>query len=309
VEDTLALNPMWVEEEEEEECDYCDKKDELISELKGKLAKAEKEIAQLKAAAKDPRDQVEVIKVAYKCNKCQKNFTTKASLIAHTVLFHPKYTFPCQVCKKVFCKKDSLEKHRQVKCKSPAAPEIVLDEAAWCTKCDKSFGNKADMRKHQILTHMARKPKQIECVMCPFKGDSVEVTTRHIDTAHLHGGPARRPGPIEQEWRRVGASDKPRPAAWGKNECRNGAGCKFLAMNRCRFDHQGAGPSRPLPTQSGGEEWQEVTHKKQQKVNKHHTTVQWCKFGLNCNKGRHCRFRHFETIRSSFPLLPMRPTK
>jgi hypothetical protein len=122
VEDTLAQNSLW--EEEEEECDYCEEKDKIISELKKKLAKAEKEIAQLKAAAKDPRDEVEVIQAAY---KCKKKFTNKASLIAHTVLFHPKYTFPCQVCKKVFCKKDSLEKHRQVKCKSPAAPEIVLD--------------------------------------------------------------------------------------------------------------------------------------------------------------------------------------
>jgi hypothetical protein len=36
-------------------------------------------------------------------------------------------------------------------------------------------------------------------------------------------------------------------------------------------------------------------------------TVQWCRMKLDCNRGRHCPFRHFETIQTDFSLLPMKP--
>jgi hypothetical protein len=102
-----AHSPMRKEaekKEEEKECEKCVKKDDIISELKKKLAEVKKSELpkQKKVVLVESEDEVEVIKPTFNCSKCKKKFASKASLKSHIILFHPTQTHCCQVCKAVF---------------------------------------------------------------------------------------------------------------------------------------------------------------------------------------------------------------
>lgn len=103
----------------------------------------------------------------FKCDDpgCNKSFSRKEHLLRHVVSHTGQKMFNCDVCKKLFSRKDNLNKHRRWDI------EIILDEKEIsnifhfrihpesgqqsvrhsCPNCNKGFSHRAQLAKHQII--------------------------------------------------------------------------------------------------------------------------------------------------------------
>jgi hypothetical protein len=276
-----------VEEPEKFQCDQCD--DDFVSEA---LLKGHKKYEHMT------------------CKLCRKPCFSVANLKIHNKSMHPEsprcdecgIAFPNNVGHQVHMKKN----HTQVK----------------CTQCDKKFKSKRIMLQHLMRNH-ARKAEEIleavfKCKVCEKKFQSLIELKKHtcVDNKDTRAGchkcihVAASPKDLNTHMLKSHsvntAQVKPRSRDEGSavvRDCRYGQECRFLARNCCKFNHKVA--ARPVVQG----QWQEVSYRRRPNHSQGKVTVQWCRMKLDCNRGRHCPFRHFETIRTDFPLLPMKPTK
>ena len=103
----------------------------------------------------------------YPCSACGMEFTRKLLMLAHRKSAHPGYKpFACEVCKKAFAQKRSLEIHWQTHARRKpynchrcdmgfsgkealkSHKRICLNEPYFCDICSKQFANKLSLTRH-----------------------------------------------------------------------------------------------------------------------------------------------------------------
>jgi growth factor independent 1 len=121
---------------------------------------------------KEEEFEVEETTDLYKCNECEKDFSTSHGLEVHVRRTHSSETrpYPCDLCSKTFSHALSLAQHRTIhtqercfQCKlcgksfkrsSTLSTHLLIhsDTRPYsCTHCGKRFHQKSDMKKHTYI--------------------------------------------------------------------------------------------------------------------------------------------------------------
>ncbi|CAB0034717.1 unnamed protein product [Trichogramma brassicae] len=138
----------------------------------------------------------------YACNKCEKKFTEKNSLFRHIKTIHEgRRDYACDECEKKFGRKYHLLLHQKLvhevvaitihvlkKCTRGAEAQSVLSEIHEgrkdyvCNLCEKKFGQKSDLVKHQRIVHEGR--KDFACGKCERKFGYKSDLLKHQKIVH-----------------------------------------------------------------------------------------------------------------------------
>ena len=89
----------------------------------------------------------------YRCDTCDRSFSTKQVLFAHLMDHEGKKAYKCDVCNKEYMYRHNLTKH---KCR----PKLLLSHT--CIVCKKTFKNKQYFKQHSLLH---AEPKH-QCHIC-----------------------------------------------------------------------------------------------------------------------------------------------
>ncbi|CAB0033139.1 unnamed protein product [Trichogramma brassicae] len=96
----------------------------------------------------------------YECDKCEKKFGQKSTLLFHQKVTHEgRKDYSCDKCEKKFGRKLDLFKHQQIVHEGRKDYE--------CDKCEKNFGLKGHLIRHQKTVHEGR--KDYACDKCEKK--------------------------------------------------------------------------------------------------------------------------------------------
>ena len=80
-----------------------------------------------------------------KCEKCNKTYTNRITLVMHNKRMHLGTTYPCTLCERKFNEKGNLRRHMV---------QIHTDLKAYqCPKCQKMFGDSGNMKRHIRHVH------------------------------------------------------------------------------------------------------------------------------------------------------------
>ncbi|XP_069092986.1 zinc finger protein interacting with ribonucleoprotein K-like isoform X2 [Pleurodeles waltl] len=111
----------------------------------------------------------------YPCAKCDKSFSLKRNLKRHqrTHIEENERRYRCDECEKTFCQKDSLVKHKRTH---------TGERPYHCTECDKRFSVRVNLITHQRI-HSSERPYQ--CTQCDKS---------FTQKAHLIGHEAKHTG-------------------------------------------------------------------------------------------------------------------
>ncbi|CAH0564687.1 unnamed protein product [Brassicogethes aeneus] len=160
-------------------CTICNKQFEFPRYLKAHLKRHEDSYKKFKcdlcekgfSSKRDLTDHVNVHKNIknFKCPICDKAFRTKQNVAKHLPIHSEKRPYKCTLCDKSFKKQSILRKHSFTHLK---------DRPFKCDVCDKTYKSKESLRVHK-LTH--NKPK-FDCKMCASTFDSL---------SHLYGHSCR----------------------------------------------------------------------------------------------------------------------
>ncbi|CAB0034736.1 unnamed protein product [Trichogramma brassicae] len=117
----------------------------------------------------------------YKCDKCEKKFGWKSTLLSHQKTIHHQKTvhegrkdYGCNKCGKKFGLQTDLFKHQRT------IHEGRKDYA--CDKCEKKFGHKQNLRTHQKTVHEGH--KDYACDKCENKFSQKIALLYHQQTVH-----------------------------------------------------------------------------------------------------------------------------
>uniref|UniRef100_A0A336LRP4 CSON002251 protein n=1 Tax=Culicoides sonorensis TaxID=179676 RepID=A0A336LRP4_CULSO len=148
--------------------------------------------------------------ICYECTECSKKFAHDASAKKHYKKHFqtsesrkkliPKGVFPCEMCDKIFARKDYLKKHmichdeiKRFKCehcnrsyaRNNALKFHVLTahttRQEFDCSCGKTFSTSQSLARHQV-THSAK--KSLKCLICGLKSSRKDNLFRHIRTFH-----------------------------------------------------------------------------------------------------------------------------
>ena len=108
----------------------------------------------------------------FKCDKCDRDFTTKHSLEVH-IRTHDKNEkkVSCQICQQKFSQKGHLTTHMQ----------IHEDKTIPCDQCSNMFGTERALKLHKKYVHVL---KAFKCVHCNQKFKIEQRLIRHIKSIH-----------------------------------------------------------------------------------------------------------------------------
>ena len=114
-------------------------------------------------------------KKAFKCDLCQKDFTSLTHLNTHKKCLHMDEDvvrcFECETCKKKFKTNGNLTLHR----------EIHQSIKYGCKQCELSFSTKSGLRRHVQTEHL----KQVyKCEVCYIPLRDKEYLKKHMKTLH-----------------------------------------------------------------------------------------------------------------------------
>jgi len=87
-------------------------------------------------------------KLDFQCNTCLKMFATKFALNKHNLVHEKK--FQCEICEKIFSRKDNLQTHIQTHFLSKNTANLSSNMMVEyiCSFCNKSYRSKEDLVKH-----------------------------------------------------------------------------------------------------------------------------------------------------------------
>ncbi|XP_060523133.1 zinc finger protein OZF-like isoform X1 [Cylas formicarius] len=141
-------------------------KNELVCNLCGKQFDF---IRYLKAHVKRHQDDYK----KFKCQLCDKAFSSKRDLTDHTMVHSDVKNYKCSICNKAFRTKQSVNKHMP----------IHSDKRPFeCRLCQKTFKKQSILRKHMI-THSNIRPFQCQLCSKTFKTrDSLGIHKKYSHT-------------------------------------------------------------------------------------------------------------------------------
>lgn len=153
--------------------------------------------------------------IYYECSECGRKFQHDASAKKHWKKHFqkvpppkkpiPRGTFPCDMCDKIFARKDYLKKHmichegyKKYKCahcdktyaRNNALKFHILtthtDRQDYPCDCGKTFSTQQSLMRHQVV-HSAVKP--LKCLICGLKSSRKDNLLRHIRSFHPGANP------------------------------------------------------------------------------------------------------------------------
>ena len=111
-------------------------------------------------------------KKPFKCDVCDKSFTSNKLLKKHTHSVHDKNKpFKCDVCSYYFSNLGTLNRHT-----------ATFHTAKECSRCNSIFKSHGEFKLHVYSVHKGKKP--YECSNCDFKCDTKGILTRHVKVIH-----------------------------------------------------------------------------------------------------------------------------
>ena len=111
----------------------------------------------------------------HKCEHCNKEFSKKSQLTAHTKIVHDKATsFMCDLCGKSFVQKSSLKKHHD------HFHEKIKNHV--CNICSKAFAGSTDLKFHIKCVHEGVRDKV--CDLCGQGFAKANGLKNHIKNIH-----------------------------------------------------------------------------------------------------------------------------
>jgi hypothetical protein len=114
-------------------------------------------------------------KKSYECNMCKKKFAKKATLEKHIFVFHEgNKSFKCDPCDEVFYRKKDLTKHY----------DTIHNgmKPLKCIPCDHSFVSKQGLEKHIVSVHDGNKP--FKCDSCGASFFDKGKLKSHFEAVH-----------------------------------------------------------------------------------------------------------------------------
>ena len=129
-----------------------------------------------------------VIEGAFKCQACDRSFTSKRFLIRHKSFFHSKQVYHCQFCGKGFNRRLKFQNHI-CKLEDGSYGNIVMKngkravvEKLVCDTCGKTFSSRSNLNKH-VISHGE---KQFNCKFCGKTFHYENYLHDHISGVHLN---------------------------------------------------------------------------------------------------------------------------
>lgn len=120
----------------------------------------------------------------YKCNRCDKGFTTPGNLKRHILNIHlndetrslDRQVKVCRYCQKSYSRIDYLNQH----IRSVHEKVVKYD----CTHCGKIFTQKGSLTRHVNSVHM--NVKEFHCKHCNYKAVSYNDLKKHAANSHFN---------------------------------------------------------------------------------------------------------------------------
>ena len=129
----------------DEKCDQCD----FETQTKDKLRRH-----------KNTHHTKKNKEINFKCEPCEKSFTSYAGHRAHMLSAHSDIRHKCDICDSVFTQKTSLTHHNKV--------YHIENKMNKCNLCEKEFRTSTHLRRHNLEIHMPVK-KWHNCDKCDYK--------------------------------------------------------------------------------------------------------------------------------------------
>jgi len=108
----------------------------------------------------------------FKCQQCDKAYSTKAHLKAHIYSAHEGLKYGCNQCEKQYTEQNSLTKHVK------SAHDGVRYT---CDQCDQQFTRQDSVTTHIRIVHEGVK---YACNQCSYQATDTRKLTSHIKSVH-----------------------------------------------------------------------------------------------------------------------------
>ena len=262
----------------------------------------------------------------HNCDKCSKQFSSKASLTQHNIdkhsqnppVGHPVWAternsqvtnIKCDECDEILVSRNTLENHMKNN-----------HNDYCCVQCGETFSTKKDISNHKRNEHNnqfeglaqgAWLPK-LKCQQCNYQTNNNNELEFHQETIHKQefqkdrrvckyfrqGRCTRSPCPARhpESPARTSQQQKFTPA------CTRGPNCTFLANNRCHYFHPGVGVQMARTTQYRQQEQQgqmQYNHPPVRGLKERYSghqeglrTPKRCHFQQKCWNQEKCSFSH-----------------